>query len=204
MEKRPEETLSDIHRIMERSSRFHSLSGFSLVAAGICGLLGVWWIYTAVANYPLPSALNQGPIDQNLVNQVIIAALCTLLAALVFAFLFTVLKEHKMKLPLWNVLIRKVAVNFAIPLVTGGIFVLGMLFYHQYQFIATACLFFYGLALVNASYYTLKEIRYLGMFEILFGIICLFSGYQLLSLAFGFGVMNMLYGLNIWYKYREG
>lgn len=206
MENKPEETLSDIRRIMERSSRFHSLSGFSFVAAGVCGLLGVWWIYTIIMHHPFVAwKLYAQPVPgQDLINRLVIAALCTLLVALLFAFLFTVLKERKMNLPVWNVVVRKVAVNFAIPLVTGGIFVLGMLYDHQYRFIATACLFFYGLALVNASHYTLKEIRYLGMFEILFGIICLFSGYELLSLAFGFGLMNILYGLNIWYKYREG
>jgi hypothetical protein len=206
MENKPEETLSDIRRIMERSSRFHSLSGFSLVSAGICGLLGVWWIYTIIIHHPfvVGKLYDQAVPGQAPINRLVIAALCILLVALLFAFLFTVLKERKMKLPIWNVVVRKVTVNFAIPMITGGILVLGMLYYHQFRFIATACLFFYGLALVNASHYTLKEIRYLGMFEILFGIICLFSGYELLSLAFGFGVMNILYGLTIWYKYREG
>jgi hypothetical protein len=55
---------------------------------------------------------------------------------------------------------------------------------------------------VNASHYTLKEIRYLGICEILIGIICLLTGYDLFSLIIGFGVLNILSGLTIWYKYR--
>ncbi len=36
----PLETLQDIKRMMERSSRFISLSGWSGISAGICALLG--------------------------------------------------------------------------------------------------------------------------------------------------------------------
>src|ERR1041384_7538550 len=35
--------ISDIKRIMERSSRFISLSGLSGIAAGICALAGAWF-----------------------------------------------------------------------------------------------------------------------------------------------------------------
>jgi predicted lysophospholipase L1 biosynthesis ABC-type transport system permease subunit len=36
------ETLQDIKRMMERSSRFISLSGLSGISAGICALAGAW------------------------------------------------------------------------------------------------------------------------------------------------------------------
>src|SRR5258707_4204996 len=38
----PIEALQDIKRIMERSSRFISLSGLSGIAAGTCALVGAW------------------------------------------------------------------------------------------------------------------------------------------------------------------
>lgn len=38
----PLEELQHIKRMMERSSRFISLSGFSGIAAGICALAGAW------------------------------------------------------------------------------------------------------------------------------------------------------------------
>ena len=43
--------------------------------------------------------------------------------------------------------------------------------YDEWRFVAPACLIFYGLALVNASKYTLTDIRYLGYCEIVFGLI---------------------------------
>lgn len=203
MEKHPEEALSDIRRMMERSSRFHSLSGFSMVAAGICGLLGIVWVKFLI----LPAA-GPGhpvmPVEDVLRDRLIVAALSVLVAAVGSGFFFTRLKIREKGLPLWDAVFRKVTVSFLIPMITGGALVLGMVFYGEYHFIAAVCLLFYGLALVNAAHNTLNEIRFLGMFEILAGIFCLFSGYKLLSLALGFGVLNILYGLIIWYRYKEG
>jgi hypothetical protein len=41
-------------------------------------------------------------------------------------------------------------------------------------FIAPATLIFYGLALVSAERYTLTDVKYLGYFEIILGLISLF------------------------------
>lgn len=201
MNKEPEDTLSDIHRLMERSSRFHSLSGFSLVAAGICGLLGIAWVELLITK-PL-QANYENRISDSLRDDLIVAALCILLAAVIGGLFFTWLKARKKGLPLWSVVFRKVTAGFLIPMAAGGALVVGMVFQQDYHFIAASCLLFYGLALVNAAHYTLKEIRFLGMFEILTGIFCLFSGYQLISLAVGFGILNVLFGFIIWYRYRE-
>ena len=57
-----------------------------------------------------------------------------------------------------------------VPLVAGGLFILGMLQYNEWSFVSPACLIFYGLALVNASKYTLTDIRYLGYCEIVLGL----------------------------------
>lgn len=202
MEKRPEETLSEIRQMMERSSRFRSLSGISFIAAGICGLLGVWWINKLMG--PGESQhVTEKIIGGNLISSLLLPSICTLIVAVIAGLFFTLLKIKKRNLPLGDVAFKRVSFSFAIPMITGGIFIIGMLVYHQYQFIATACLLFYGLALFNASHYTLKEIRYLGIAEIIAGIICLFAGYELLLLAIGFGVMNILSGLVIWKKYPE-
>jgi hypothetical protein len=203
MEKRPEETLSDIHRLMERSSRFHSLSGFSLVAAGVCGLLGSWWLNMLVYHTAGLQQGNMQPVSESLRDKLAVAAVCTFIAAALSAFFFTWLKARKKQLPLWDVVFRKVTLSFVIPMFVGAVLITGMMYENDYTFIAACCLLFYGLSLVNAAHHTLKEIRYLGMFEILLGILCLFSRYELLSLAMGFGVLNILYGLRIWYKYHE-
>lgn len=202
MEKRPEETLSDIRQMMERSSRFRSLSGFSFVAAGIIGILGVGWIHELMGHPQWPAA-SGGVINETLIHKLILIAVCTLIAAVIIASFFTLIKIKKRNLSLNDAALKRVSVSFAIPMITGGIFIMGMLAYQQYQFIATACLLFYGLALFNASHYTIKEIRYLGIIEIIIGIICLFAGYELLLLAVGFGLLNILSGLVIWKKYPE-
>jgi hypothetical protein len=43
--------IKDIRRIMERSSRFVSLSGLSGVAAGICALAGSFIAHNILSNY---------------------------------------------------------------------------------------------------------------------------------------------------------
>ena len=91
-----------------------------------------------------------------------------------------------------------------IPLVAGAGFVMGMLRYDEWRFVAPACLVFYGLALVNASKYTLTDIRYLGYCEILLGIISmLYLGYGLYFWAAGFGILHIIYGTIMWWKYER-
>lgn len=91
-----------------------------------------------------------------------------------------------------------------IPLATGGLFILSMLQYDEWRYIAPACLIFYGLALVNASKYTLTDIRYLGLLEIVLGLInTQFIGYGLYFWAFGFGVLHIVYGAIMWWKYEK-
>jgi hypothetical protein len=70
--------------------------------------------------------------------------------------------------------------------------------------IAPTCLLFYGLALINASRYTLGEIRYLGCCELILGIISLWvPGYGLIFWAAGFGVLHIIYGIIMWWKYER-
>src|SRR4051812_30924846 len=42
------DTLQDIKQMMERSSRFISLSGWSGIAAGVCALAGAAWAYSVI------------------------------------------------------------------------------------------------------------------------------------------------------------
>lgn len=194
MENKPSETLSDIRRLMERSSRFSLLSGYSLVAAGVCGILGVWEAHLTILRYPRPAG---GSVSESLADRLIVIGAVTLVAAILLGYLFTWLKVRQRQVPLWDAVVRKVTVHFAIPLFTGGVFVCGMIYFHQYHFFATACLLFYGLALVNASHYTVRPIRSLGLMEILLGFVCLFTGYSLICLMLGFGVMNIAAGVVI-------
>ena len=201
------ETLQDIKRIMERSSRFISLSGLSGIAAGICALAGAWFAYKEFAPYYTEyngRGVYSGEDFQLLKFRLLFIALAVLAAALVSSFYFTWRKAKHNKLPIWDLTAKRLMINMLIPLVTGGLFILALYRYNEWMFIAPACLIFYGLALVNASKYTLTDVRYLGLFQILLGLInTQFVGYGLYFWALGFGVLHIIYGFVMWWKYEK-
>ena len=177
------EALQDIRRMMDRSSRFISLSGLSGVSAGVCAMIGAYiangWIqayyggsygagrdggYVGAHGYVYEEA-------EGLKWKLMGLAIGVLAAALLTSTFFTWRKARRNKLPIWDMTSKKLVINMLIPLVAGGIFVLGMLYHSQWDFVAPTCLVFYGLALVNGSKYTLSDIRYLGYFEIILGLI---------------------------------
>ncbi|MFC4231794.1 hypothetical protein ACFOW1_07820 [Parasediminibacterium paludis] len=124
--------------------------------------------------------------------------------ALVFAagFYFTWQKAKQDGIAMWNASSKRLVVNLCLPLLTGGIFIVGMLVNGEWLFIGPACLIFYGLALINGSKYTYDDIRYLGLLEILLGSINLFYiGYGLYFWAIGFGILHIVYGAIMWNKY---
>ena len=201
------ETLQDIKRMMERSSRFISLSGLSGIAAGICALVGSWFAYKEFAPYYSDYDFRgsySGDEFQQLKIRLLVIALAVLIAALVSAFYFTWRKARHDRLPVWDLTSKRLTINMLIPLVTGGLFILALYQYNEWRFIAPACLIFYGLALVNASKYTLTDVRYLGLLQILLGLInTQFIGYGLYFWTAGFGVLHIIYGFVMWWKYEK-
>ena len=131
-------------------------------------------------------------------------AAAVLIAAITTATLMTWRKARKSKLPIWDHTSRRLAINMLIPLITGGLFVMGLLYRSDWEYVAQSCLVFYGLALVNASKYTLTDIRYLGLLEIALGCICMYYPHDgLYFWAGGFGVLHIIYGLIMWWKYEK-
>jgi hypothetical protein len=203
----PADTLKDIKQIMERSSRFISLSGLSGIAAGICALAGAWiargMLYSGAGRVRPGDSFRTYSFD-TLSLQLLELAAATFAVAFIFAFYLTWRKAKKHNLPLWDHTSRRLLWNMVIPLAAGGFFILGMLYYDEWRFIAPACLLFYGLALVNASKYTLSDIRYLGYCEIVLGLISMFFiGYGLYFWAAGFGILHIIYGAIMWFKYER-
>jgi hypothetical protein len=93
-------------------------------------------------------------------------------------------------------------INMCIPLLAGAIFIFRMLHFGTFGLVAPGCLIFYGLALINASKYTLPEVRYLGYAQLVLGIINLwFVGYGLYFWAAGFGILHIAYGVYMWWIY---
>lgn len=210
-EKQPVDSLSavkDIRQMMERSSRFISLSGMSGIAAGVCALAGAAVVrYVIFENdYDRYGGKNyfNGEDFAGLKFKLIGVALIVFAAAFISAYYFTWRKSNKQGVAIWNPASRRLFWSMAFPLVAGGLFILGMLRHDEWRFIAPSCLLFYGLALVNASKYTLSDIRYLGYCEVALGLInMLWIGYGLYFWAIGFGIMHIVYGLVMYWKYER-
>jgi hypothetical protein len=140
----------------------------------------------------------------NLNSTLLQIGIVTFLAACFFAFIFTYLRSKKTGTPLWGFTSRRLLVNGAIPMIVGGIFIYKMLELQFYELAPPACLLFYGLALINASKYTLGEVRYLGYGQLILGLLsCWATGYGLYFWAAGFGILHIVYGVVMLYKYER-
>jgi len=207
----PLNTLQDIKKMMERSSRFISLSGLSGIAAGVCALAGAWFANNVIKDEyhaddiaTMTNGNESLSLNDWLNNELVRIAATTFIAAFVLSFIFTFWRSKRTNTPVWGAQARRLMINVAIPMVVGGIFLFALMQNKIYGFIAPGCLIFYGLALLNASKYTLYEIRYLSMSEILLGIINLwFIGYGIYFWALGFRVLHIIYGTVMWWKYER-
>lgn len=202
------EAIKDIKRMMERSSRFISLSGLSGIAAGIFALLGSWLAHPYVFGYRNQFINVNKPFVPGAAAYLNMwlfwIAAGTFAAAIISAFIFTYIKSRKEHIPIWGSAARRLMLNVGIPLFVGGIFLFKLLQYGTFNLVAPGCLLFYGLALINAGKYTLSEIRYLGLCEITLGIASLFvPGAGLYFWAVGFGLLHIAYGAYMWSKYER-
>lgn len=202
----PEQTLADIRQMMERSSRFISLSGLSGIAAGLCALGGVYLVTREMDCWKIGDCLFRRLVTEggSLERKLYAIAAGTFVAALSLAFLFTWLRSRKKGMPLWGPVSKRLLWNVSVPLVAGAVFLMALIRLQQYELIAPGCLVFYGLALVNASKYTYTEIRYLGYGEIMLGLLNSWMiGYGLHFWALGFGVLHIIYGALMWWRYER-
>jgi len=132
-------------------------------------------------------------------------AFIVLALSLITGFVLTQRKAKKSGQKMWDSTARRLLFNLSIPLVAGGLFCIILLYHGIVGLIGPCMLIFYGLALVNASKYTLNDIRYLGLFEIVLGLVCAFyTGHGLIFWSIGFGVLHIVYGISMYYKYERG
>jgi hypothetical protein len=201
----PLHQLSEIKNMMEKSSRFLSLSGLSGVSAGMVALVGAFLAYRLIGQAPLVETDTSTIEIKNAIGtDLFLIALGTLGLAILLIFLFTYRKSQKLKLPVWTSATRRLIYHLAVPLLTGGLFLLKIVDMGYWGLIAPGCLLFYGLSLVNASRYTIGDIGVLGMIEIGLGLLnLLFIGQGLLFWTLGFGLAHIVYGVYMWNKYDK-
>jgi hypothetical protein len=198
-----EQDLASIRNAMERSSKFISLSGLSGILAGTYALAGSVAAYFLI-QYPLSiTDYRQESIQETpIVTKLIGIAIAVLAASLITGFWLSYRKASKQGASFWNETTKRVIINLIIPLATGGIFILILLYNGHYGVVAPASLIFYGLAIIHASGNLYEEVRYLGYSEIILGLIsAALPGYGLLFWALGFGVLHIFYGAVMYRKY---
>ncbi|WP_163407698.1 hypothetical protein [Flavobacterium ajazii] len=204
MNQKHQEDLAHIRSMMERSSRFISLSGLSGVFAGLSALIGGLYVYAVLEKYGINYfEIKERTFSSDLISELILTMFLILVFALTFGILFTIRKSKKYDLPIWTSATKNMLLNLAIPLLAGGIFCLALLYHHIYILIAPATLIFYGLAVINAEKYTFSDVKYLGYCELVLGFVSLFClGYGLIFWIIGFGILHILYGLIMFKKYK--
>ncbi len=215
MQPDPIAQLTEIRAIMERSSRFLSLSGLSGVGAGVVALLG-----TAAGHFYLqghyPSEYGASGYQHLLTSTaaerqaalpfLLLLAAAMVAAALLVAWFFTRRRQRQQGpgQPLWNSLTRRLLVALALPLGVGGLFCLRLYLGGDAGLVVPGLLVFYGLALLNASKYTFDEIRWLGLTQLGLGLVAtLLPGWGVVFFALGFGLGHIGYGLRMYQRYER-
>ncbi|MCU0449470.1 MAG: hypothetical protein MUC97_06430 [Bernardetiaceae bacterium] len=202
------DTLTEIRDLMNRSSRFMSLSGLGGIWVGVTALLGAaaakWKIEEVVTDYGHYYEKATRTTYDELLYFLLADALVVLLVAVAGNYYFTVRRAKKHGQSVWTPAALRVGVNLAIPLAAGGLFGLAMLYHGYLNLVAPATLVFYGLGVINASKYTLGSVRWLGLAEVVLGLVSAFIiGYDLLFWTLGFGVAHIIYGVAMWHLYER-
>jgi len=196
--------LKEIKDIMNRSTRFISLSGLSGISTGIVALAGVLLAYFLIFKEQDYLVYQSVELSIETLKYLLFITIGTLILAIGAALFFTAIKTKNLNQKAWDIQTKRLLINLAIPLFTGGLLVLMLLQKGFIGMLPPITLIFYGLALVNGSKYTFTEIRTLGLIDILLGLIAFqFIEYGLLFWAFGFGIMQIVYGLIIQRKHSS-
>ena len=202
------EALAEIRSMMEKSSRFISLSGLAGIFAGISALVGAFLAYLRLNQYynslsRVDDFVSLYAANEDTIIELTAIALGVLVVALSFGIFFTTRNAKKKGQKIWDKLTQRLLVNLLIPLVAGGVFCLILIYHGFVGLVAPATLIFYGLAVINASKYTLRDIWYLGICETVLGLIaCFYIGYGLIFWAIGFGLLHIIYGTVMYVKYE--
>ena len=201
------EDITEIKNMMSRSSRFISLSGLSGILAGVYALIGAFIAYNKLKVFGLDNYSNLIDRDPYLFNSdliidLMVIALLVISCAAITGIVLSIRKANKSGEKVWNTASQRLLINFFLPLLVGGIFSLVLIQNGASGLVAPTTLIFYGLACVNASKYTLGDIRYMGLSFILIGLISTqFIGLGLYFWALGFGLFHIIYGALMYFKY---
>ena len=198
--------ISEMRSLMERSSKFLSLSGLAAIMAGIYALAGAGIFYRffyfnpadIIYNATLPES-----ISTKLPKAILLATIILILAINTTIFL-SYKKANLRREQFQTPVAKQVLLSMTVPLVAGGLLILILISKGLISLMAPLSLLFYGIALYNAGRFTYGEIKSLGLIQVALGVISsYFVEYGSLFWVTGFGIVNIIYGIYIHYKYER-
>jgi hypothetical protein len=196
-----QQDISQIRTMMERSSRFLSLSGWSGVMAGLYALAGAYVAYDIFQFRPVFPAMSYTISE---VNTLFWLAATVVACTLSTAFILSHVRAKKQGQRSWNASTRRMLTQLFIPLFGGGMLIAVLVPQGFLGLTPALTLIFYGISLVSASPFTFSELRALGIFQILLGLLsAVWVDLSLLLWATGFGILHIIYGLYIFLKYQR-
>lgn len=198
--------LTEIRSMMERSSKFLSLSGWAGILAGSYAVAGAFiaWKVLDFSTDSIPSGTAHPAEFSGQMLNLVILALVVLVLALGSAIWDSNRKAGKRGEKAWNATSKRMLASMSVPLVSGGILTLILILKGYIGFIFPLTLIFYGLALYNASKFTFSEVKIMGMIQIILGLVCsLIMEYGLLLWTIGFGLVHIVYGIYMFMKYER-
>ena len=196
--------IADIKAMMNKSSKFLSISGWSGVMAGIYALIGAYVAHTLLPFNAYTLSYNSTTQMDHSAGYLVALAMAVLLLAVGTAIYLSGQRAKKAGEKSWNPTSKRLILQMAIPLFTGGILMVNLLFMGLTGLLAPLSLVFYGLAIYQAGQYSYKELKILGLLQILLGLISsIHLELSLLYWAFGFGFLHIIYGLLVHLKYQR-
>jgi hypothetical protein len=204
------DAIHDIKKLMEQSSKFSALSGLSGIIVGFIAIVCIAISYFILGISPLEpisylsilnpnGTINAEPFKFLLINFGIVLLVC-FLTAIWLSNRNAVKKGEKVL----DLTAKRMLVNFSIPMFAGGAYCFILFTQNHIELILPATLLFYGLALLNASKYTVDDIKYLGVLLVILGLLAsIYVDQALLLWCIGFGVLHIIYGSFMYFKYEK-
>lgn len=198
--------ISEIRQIMERSTKFLSLSGWSGVFAGLFALIGAMaaYIYLGAGEiyYDEKFRLLAGERSITPMLFLMLDGLTVLILSLASALFFSYRKASMMGEKFWSPVLKRLLFSLLIPLSAGGLLTLVLMWQNHINLVAPLTLIFYGIALANAGRFVNKELVILGLAEIIIGLTAtVWQDFGLYFWAVGFGLFHIIYGVTLYFKY---
>ncbi len=200
--------IKDIKKMMDKASRFSSLSGLSVIIAGLLALIGAFLVYSdlefmlkgGLIGYSDMINTDAGEDLDRKIKFLLIIGAFILTCSILLSYILSKLKAKRENTEFWNPTFKRATKALFVPVIAGGIFSLLLVHHGAVGMVAPASLIFYGLGLINASKYTYGEVEVLGYVELILGLIAsYFMGMGLLFWAIGFGLCHIVFGFVLYY-----